>query len=177
MGEPNITDWLTAIAAISTFFTAIAAVFIAANAPKKAAEWAETYRKQSEKSSERERLRSHVFMLFMKCRSQLLHQDALTALNLVDVAFSDVPAVRAAYRSFLEATNEEPSSPEKIIERYHALIDKVAQAVGMAESISVSDIRSGYYPVGLGKMDQAALAEAEAKIAASQKKPNGRKWP
>lgn len=177
MNEPNITDWLTAGAALCTLLTAVVAVYLAALAPKKAAEWAETYRRQSEQASERERLRMHVFVLLMKCRSQILHQDALTAVNLVDVAFSDVPSVRAAYRSFHEATGEDPSSPEKIIERYHVLIDKVSQAVGMSEQISVSDIRSGYYPVALGRLDEAALAEAEAKIAFSKNKKPPKKWP
>ncbi|RNJ63853.1 MAG: hypothetical protein EDM03_05670 [Porphyrobacter sp. IPPAS B-1204] len=175
MSEPLITDWLTAGAALCTLLTAVVAVYFAAKAPKKAAEWAEKYRRQSEQASEREKLRMQVFVALMKCRSQLLHQDALAALNLVDVAFSDVPAVREAYRSFHDATGEDPSSAEKIIERYHALIDKVSQAVGMADQISVSDIRAGYYPLALGRLDEAALAEAEAKIANAKTKPSKRK--
>lgn len=175
MGEPLITDWLTATAAVFTFFTASAALFVAAKAPKKAAEWADTYRRQSEQAAEREKLRTQVFVYLMKCRSQLLHADAIAALNLVDVAFSDVPAVREAYKSFIEATLEDPSNPAKIIERYHVLIDKVSQAVGMSDQISVSDIRSGYYPLALGKLDEAAIADAETKIANAKKKPVPRK--
>lgn len=175
MSEPLVTDWLAAGASVVTFFTAAAALYVAAKAPKKAAEWAETYRRQSEQAAERERLRTQVFVSLMKCRSQLLHPDALAALNLVDVAFSDVPSVREAYRSFHEATLEDPSIPEKIIERYHVLIDKVSQAVGMSDQITVSDIRSGYYPAAVGKLDEAALADAEVKIASAKKKPAPRR--
>lgn len=170
MPEPLITDWLQAIAAIFTFLAAGAALTVAMKAPKKAAEWAETYRRQSEQAAERERLRMNLFVSLMKCRRQLLHQEALAALNLVDVAFSDVQPVREAYRSFHNATLEDPGSPEKIIERYHTLIDKVADAVGMSGEIGIQDIQSGYYPTALGRLDEAALIEAEAKIAKSNKR-------
>jgi hypothetical protein len=66
----------------------------------------------------------------MKCRAQILHADAITALNLIDVAFVDSGDVRTAYRSFLEATAMEPTPATTIIERYHVIIEKIARKLG-----------------------------------------------
>lgn len=162
---PMITDWITAIAAVLTLFSAIAALVVAFKAPMLVAQFSENLRRKNEEESERTRLRMNIFISLMKCRNQLLHRDAIDAINLVDVAFFDDQAVRLARRSFTEATLEIPHSAVKIVERYHVLIDKVANAVNYGSSISPSDIQGGYYPSALGRIDAAALAEAEEKIA------------
>ncbi len=167
---PLLTDWLAVLAATLTMVAAFTAVYFASRAPKAAAKWAEAYRIQSEKAVEREKLRMNVFVSLMKCRSQLLHQDALAALNLLDVAFVEDKPVRDAYKSFIEATGEDPSSYTKILERYYVVIEKVAHAVGMSNHINAFDVRAGYYPNVLGKFDEAAIIEAEEKIARNNKK-------
>ncbi|WBH16840.1 DUF6680 family protein [Sphingomonas radiodurans] len=160
-----ITDWITAGAAVLTMMAAAAALIVAWRAPMMAARFAENLRRQNEVESERTRIRMAVFISLMRCRNQLLHRDAIDAINLVDVAFADSQSVRQARKSFAEATFEEPSHPVKIVERYHALIDKVANEVGFGGNIGPSDIQSGYYPRGLGRLDEAAFADAEEKIA------------
>lgn len=130
-----------------------------------AATFAEQLRRDSEAENERSRLRMAVFISLMKCRNQIMHRDAIDALNVVDVVFSDSFAIREARRSFAAATLEEPSQPVKIVERYHALIEKVANEVGFSSVVSPADIQSGYYPRGLGQLDEAAFADAEEKIA------------
>lgn len=95
-------------------------------------------------------------------RARLTQNDSI---NLVDVAFADVPAVRDARRLFIEATSQESENPVVIVERYHSLIGAVATTLDMGHQITGSDIRMGYYPVGAGKLDEAAIAEAEEKIA------------
>lgn len=165
MDQPTITDWLQLGAASLTMLAAFAAVVIAKRAPKLAAEWAEKYRRQSEQASDKERLQMHVFVSLMKCRAQILHSEAISALNLIDAAFVDNVQVRAAYRSFIEATEEVPSNAVRIVERYHAVIEKVAGAVGFAELIGPHDVRLGYYPLVLGRLDEATLAQAEETIA------------
>jgi hypothetical protein len=162
---PNLAEWISAGAAAFTMIAAIMALIVAWRAPKMAAQFAEDLRNQNEAANERTRLRMHVFTNLMKCRSQILHRDALDAINLVDVAFPDDVSVRSARKSFTAATLEVPHHPIKIVERYHALIDKVATAVGFGPCIGPSDIQSGYYPTALGRMDEAAIVEAEDKIA------------
>ena len=169
MEDPNLADWIQACAAVFTMLAAFTALWIASKAPRAAAGWAEKYRKQSEQATEAERLRMNVFVALMKCRSQILHVDAIAALNVLDVAFHDHPQVRNSYRFFIEATNETPSQPVKIVERYHAVIEKVAQAVGLADAFSPSDMQAGYYPMALGKLNEAALAKAEEQLAKKSK--------
>ena len=165
MNEPNITDWLGAAASTLTFLAAFAALLIARGVPKAAARWAELYRRQSETETERERLRMQVFTALIRCRSQLLHADAIAALNLIDLAFSDEKSVREAYQSFIQSTEKMPYNFEQIVERYHTIIDKISGALGMSDTITIFDIQKGYYPTALGKLDEAALADAEEKIA------------
>lgn len=120
-----------------TMIAAFVAVVIAIRAPRSADEWADRLRVQTEAASEKQKLKMLVFVSLMKCRAQILHADAIAALNLIDVAFSDHIDVRNAYRSFLEATTLEPAQPLVIVERYHTIIEKIAIAVGMSAEISV----------------------------------------
>lgn len=162
--EPMTTDWIQAGAALLTMIAAIAALVIAAKAPRLAAAFAEKYRRESAAEEERQKMRMLVFFSLMKHRVEVLAPDARAAINLVDVAFSDVEDVRDARRLFIQATVAQPYSATAIIERYHAIIEAVARALGY-DSIKGFDVRTGYYPEGVGKLDEAALVEAEEKIA------------
>jgi hypothetical protein len=161
--EPTITDWVQAIASVFTLAAAIAAVVIATKAPRLAAEFAEEFRRQNSKTDERDRLRFHVLLMLVRGRKQLLHQDTISALNIVDVAFSDVPSVRGAHRLFVHATTSKTN--EEIVQAYHELTVEAARAIGLGDELSRADMLNGYYPIGLGQLDEAALAEAEEKIA------------
>lgn len=164
----DAASWVQAGAALLTMLAAFAALLIARKAPRLAAEWGERLRTESEKHAERHKLKMTIFIALMKCRAQILHVDAIAALNLIDVAFVDSTDVRTAYRSFMEAANCDPSQPTTIIERYYVIIEKIAHELGLADRITVFDVRAGYYPIALGRLDEAALAEAEEKIARKQ---------
>jgi hypothetical protein len=157
-------EWVQAIAAIATLIAALAALNIAADAPERAATFAELRRSESRIEEVRQALQRHVLVALMKCRASIIHQDALSAINLVDLAFMRSHGVRDARASFMEAAAE--GTPERIIERYHALIAAVVREMGLSDHFSGADLRGGYYPQLLGRIDQATLAEAEAKIAA-----------
>lgn len=163
--HPSVTDWIVALASALTMSAAFTALVVAWRAPKMAAQFAESLRSQNEAATERTRLRFNVFLALMRHRRQILHPDAIGALNLIEIAFFDCQTVRAARDSFFRATLERPSKFDKIVERYHSLIDKVGAEVGFGGHIGPSDIQSGYYPDALGMLDQAALADAEEKIA------------
>lgn len=162
---PKITEWITAIAALLAFVVACSAMLAAWRAPRAAARFADELRKQAAAAESKDQTRRYVFTLLMARRNQLLHHEAITALNLVDVAFMDVSEVRTAYRSFVEASREKPFNAVRLYERYHALIEKVAVEMGFSNKVTPFDIRAGYYPEALGKMDEAALVEAEEKLA------------
>ena len=82
-------EWVQAGAATATLAAAIVATVIAANTPKRAAAFAEQYRREGKAADDRAQLRISVFAALMRCRNQIVHVDAVTALNLVDVAFID----------------------------------------------------------------------------------------
>ncbi len=84
---PSVTDWLQAGAAIMTMFAAFVAAFVAAKAPKLAAEYAESYRRKSAESDEMRAFQIYVFRALMKGRSEIIAQDTRAALNLVEAAF------------------------------------------------------------------------------------------
>lgn len=162
--EPTITDYVQAGAAVLTMLAALAAIFVAYRAPEWAAKYAESYRRANAKADERDRLRMHTLFLLVRGRKQILHPDVVTAINIVDIAFSDDPDVRDAHRRFIRATDA--GSSENIITAYHSLVLAAARSVGLGEHFRSDDLHNGYYPEGFGKLDEAALAEAEQKLAA-----------
>jgi len=157
---PKITEWITAIAAMLAFLVALSAMFAAWRAPRAAARFADDLRKQAQAAESKQQMRMWVFSMLMKCRKQLANQDAISALNLVDVAFMDEEPVRVALRSFNEASIEKPFEAVRLVERYHVLIEKIADAMGFQSKITSFDIRAGYYPEALSKLDEAAIADA-----------------
>lgn len=162
--EPTVTDYIQAGASVLTMLAAFFALFIAFKAPQWAARYAESYRREHAKIDERDRLRLHTLYMLVRGRKQILHHDAVTALNIVDIAFSDDFAVRDAHRSFIRATNG--GTGEQIVTAYYALVLATARSVGLGEHFLSDDLHNGYYPEGFGKLDEAALAEAEQKLAA-----------
>lgn len=161
----NTADWLQAVSSILTMFAAFIAAVVAWRAPTAAAKFAEKLRQQSADDEDMRRFRMTVFSALMKCRREILNVDARAAINLADVAFADVAEVRVAQKLFFEATQALPPSPERIIERYYNLIEAVARAMDFGPAITGFDVRAGYYPEALGKLDDAAFAEAEEKLA------------
>lgn len=135
--------------------------------PRLAARFGEQYRRESKAEDDRAALRLGVFSALMKCRAQILHPDAITALNLIDVAFIDSRSVRDAWRHFLQAANvpDEQFNAVALVERYQGLIHSIARDLNLGDQISLSDVQLAYYPQALGRLDQAAMADAEEKIA------------
>jgi len=163
--QPSITDWILAGSAILIFGSAVLAAIIASKAPKMAARFAEGYRAQNAAREEMQKLKFHTFLQLMAHRADLASPLAQQAVNAVDVLFANYPEVRKARQMFVFAVNERTTDATVIVERYHSLIETVASAMGVASWISPSDIHLGYYPEAAANLDQAALAEAEERIA------------
>jgi hypothetical protein len=165
---PTVTDWIQAGASIFTMIAAVCAAVIAAKAPKLAARYAEQYRRDNAAADELQRMRTMLFHALMKGRNELLNADTRAAINLVEVAFPHDAGVRNARRMFTRAATAQPFDPDQLIARHLDLIAEVARALGLQDAIDRFDIESGYYPQALGRMDAAALADAESKLAQSQ---------
>lgn len=157
-------DLVQAIAAVATFLAAAAAVFATFRAPRLAAKFAEDLRIANQKADEERRLKLWVFTTLMQFRRQIINPSAVAALNLIDVVFCDNAEVRNAWRSFSAAVHETPYSPEKVSERYHSILEKMARGLGLHESISIADIQNAYYPEGLGQLDEATYLETQEKL-------------
>lgn len=163
--EPTLTDWIQAGASILTLGAALLAVFIAWRAPEMAASYAEKYRRKTAELDEQRAFQILVFRALMKGRSEILQPDTRAAINLVEVAFPKAQKVRAARRMFTKAATAQPFDSQILVQSYLGLVSSVTEAVGLGDDIDQFDIESGYYPQVLSMMDEAAIAEATAKIA------------
>jgi hypothetical protein len=159
--------WAQFGAGLMTFGAAAWAVRAAYRAPKLAAEFAEQIRQDALREDEDRRLKMLIFANLMQYRAQIVSPVSVASLNLIDVAFRDDREVREAWRHFLdatEATDASGAANAKIVERYLALIEKIARCLGLSGDISVQDVQRFYYPRGLGRFDEAAWLEAEDKL-------------
>jgi len=92
-----MNDLLPLITAIfSTIATGLAA-FATWHAPRAAAKLAEALRRDSERVQERQKNKLHVFAVLMQNRAEIYSEDAVLALNLLDVVFSNSRTVREAW--------------------------------------------------------------------------------
>lgn len=158
-------EWVQAVSAVLTLLAALAALVIAAKAPRLAAKYAEEYRRQTANADEIKSLQTYVFRALMKGRQEIMAPDTRAAINLVEVAFPNSPQVRNARRMFTKAANAKPFDAVSFVNAFGNLVQEVTNAIGLAEYIDRFDIESGYYPEVLGKLDEAAIVEAEAKIS------------
>jgi hypothetical protein len=164
-------EQIQAIAAVATFLAACCAVWATFRAPKLAAEFAERLRAQSQTADEQRRYKLWIFTTLMQNRARIGSAEAVSALNAIDVIFSESTEVREAWRHFKAATAEQPSSSEKIIERYLSIVHAMARDMSLSGKITVSDIDSPYYPTLLGQMEEAAYWEAQDKLQRFKPQP------
>ncbi|MEE2916503.1 MAG: DUF6680 family protein [Pseudomonadota bacterium] len=157
-------DQVQAISAVLTFLAASCAVWATFRAPKLAAEFAEKLRADSQKDDEERRLKLWILTTLMQNRAAIAGPNAVSALNLIDIVFSDAVEVRQAWKHFLSAAEEDPYSADRIKERYLAICEKISRHLGLSDRIAVSDIQAVYYPQLMLNMDEAAYYELQDKI-------------
>ena len=162
---------IQAIAGVATFLAACMAVWATLRAPRLAAEFAEKLRADALRAEEARRQKFYIFATLMQYRTQIMNSDAVAALNLIDLAYRDSRDVRLAWKYFHAATLETPSSPERIIERFNAIIEKMAKDLGLGDQITVEDIKTTYYPTGLGQVHEAGMLEVWDKLERLRPKP------
>ena len=163
-GKDMTAEQIQAVAAVATFLAAATAVWATFRAPKLAARFAEQLRADGQVAGERRQLQQYVFLTLMRYRSAIMNPECVAALNAIDVVFCDAAEVRNAWRDFCNIANTSEPAGAIIVERYVVILDKMAAAMGLSQTITVFDVRNSWYPKGLGDLDYAALLEAQDKI-------------
>lgn len=152
--------WVQAGAAIATFIAAGLAVWATFQAPKRAAEIAENLRRTNDWIDSERRSKAYILETMLRHRGSIIHADAVSALNLIDIVFIDVPEVREAYQQYWNSTAE--LTPWELkVERYNTIIERIVRHLGMSDRIKASDIQRSYHPVGHAKYAQVQNAEIE----------------
>lgn len=144
-----MTDPYTLAAAI---FSAIATAFAALaawNAPRAAAKLAETLRRDSERSQERQRNKLHVFASLMQERSAIYSETGVRALNIIDVVFHDCHPVREAWAELFLTFALKPIPDHLLEERLRKLLAAMAADIGLGENLKTDDFGRIYSPTGI----------------------------
>jgi hypothetical protein len=138
------------LALLAAIFSAIAtglAAFATWKAPIVAAKLAEGLRRNAEHDNERLRQKLYVFSTLMQERAEPHSDNGVRALNLVDVVFSDSPAVRDAWAELYAAFQMQPFLPHVATERLQRLLSAIAKDIGLANNLRSDDLNRVYRPV------------------------------
>jgi hypothetical protein len=111
----------------AAIFSAIAtglAAFATWRAPTAAARLAETLRRDSERAQERQKNKLHVFAMLMQERAAIYSENAVRALNLIDVVFVDSRKVREAWAELFLIFSTNPIPPHVLEERFAKAADR-----------------------------------------------------
>lgn len=154
----TLADW----AQFGTFGAALIAVFATYQAPKRAAEFAERLRREHVVEDHTQRQKELILATLMRHRAQILHHEAVAALNLLDVAFRSSRDVREAYQQFWNAISTEPPVPAALQrERFYKIIETIVRDMGIDNEIRASDIARAYYPNFMSKNFEVEVADVE----------------
>jgi hypothetical protein len=137
------------IALLAAIFSAIATLLAAVatwRAPLAAAKLAEALRRDAEKHNERQRQKITIFATLMQERSEIYSDNAVRALNLIDVAFNDSREVREAWSELFFAFNMKPMLSHIADERLKKLLSAIAKDIGLADGLRFDDIARVYLP-------------------------------
>lgn len=128
--------------AIATGFAAFATWY----APRAAAKLAEALRRDAERGQERQRNKLHVFATLMQERAAIYSENAVRALNLIDVVFSDSREVREAWSELYLIFSSNPIPPHVLEERLRKLLAAMAKDIGLGENLRTDDLGRVYSP-------------------------------
>lgn len=150
------------LAAIATVFAAVATLF----GPIVAARIAERMRHEGEARSERRRTRFWIFTVLMQERASIASPDAVRALNLIDVVYSDCGPVRDAWAELYSSFDNSKNVPLHVREeRLRRLLREMAQDLHLAEGLRPDDFNRVYYPNAQAEEDYRRDLERKAAIA------------
>jgi len=137
------------ISLLAAVFSAIAtgfAAFGSINAPKVAAKLAESLRRESEIHNERQKHKMNVLSMLMQERAQIYSENAVQALNLIDIVFNDSPEVREAWSELFLSFQIVPIVPHVTDERLRKLLGAMAKDIGLSDKLRNDDLGRVYHP-------------------------------
>jgi|HubBroStandDraft_6_1064221.scaffolds.fasta_scaffold1278193_1 hypothetical protein len=138
------------IALLAAIFSAIAtalAAFATWRAPTAAARLAESLRRDAEKHGERQRHKLGVLSTLMQERAQISSENAVRALNLIDIVFNESRQVREAWSELFLAFEMKPVLQHVVDERLRKLLGAIAKDVGLSDELRTDDLGRVYFPM------------------------------
>jgi len=150
-------NWMEAFTALTALLSMIAtglAALATYRAPILAAKVAERLRTESEKESERRRLRMFVFFTLMQERVTLASPQSVQVLNSIDSVFHDCGLVREAWADLYHALSRRDAW-STVEEKQRELLRQMAIDLGLSDSLKRDDFSRIYYPTALA--DEAHL--------------------
>jgi hypothetical protein len=138
----------------AAIFSAIATAFAALatwRAPTAAAKLAEALRREAEHHTERQRRKLVLFIALMQERAEIYSENAVRALNLIDVVFNDAREVREAWAELYLAFSMKPYQQHVTEERLRKLLAAIAKDIGLADELRTDDLGRVYLPTALAQ--------------------------
>jgi hypothetical protein len=109
-----------------------------------------------------------IFGTLMAQRHDPLSLDTIKALNLIDAAFSDNPAVREAWTRYYTALSDpalnDAHGGSIRADKRHDLLLAIVKALGLSRKISTAELQRGYMPTFVVEMAQIADAQRKAAL-------------
>lgn len=149
-----MNDLLPLAPAIFSAIATVLAAFATWQAPRAAAKLAEALRRDADRAHERHRNKLQIFALIMQERSEIYSDEAVKALNLIDVVFSDAPKVRDSWAELFSTFNTNPIPLHFVEERLRKLLITMAEDIGFGDTLRTDDFGRFYMPlpVAQGRM-------------------------
>jgi hypothetical protein len=140
---------------IAAFFSAVAtalAAWATWRAPLAAAQLAERLRRADENAQERHRQKLYVFTTLMQERAAIYSENAVRALNIIDIVFNDSREVREAWAAFFYAVEPQHNVPPHAQQEHiRQLLAAIAQDIGLADQFRIEDLNRVYFPTPLAQ--------------------------
>ena len=149
-------DWIQSNGAtIAAFLSVIAtglAAFATYRGPILAAQYSERLRSDSEKETERRKLRLFVFFTLMQERATIASALSVQMLNAIDAVFHDCGPVREAWADLYHTFGRINEIPWAMVEdKQRELLRQMAIYLGLSESLKRDDFSRTYYPTALAE--------------------------
>jgi hypothetical protein len=106
-----------------------------------------------------------IFRTMVKFRAQVLHTDAVAAVNLIDLVFADAREVRAAHEQFLVSVDDVTVGDAVRRERFRRIIEAMSRHLGLSQKLTAKDIDRAWYPGFMGKSVDVLIHETNEKWA------------
>jgi hypothetical protein len=137
----GFTDWLQALAAVSSAFAAGAALWVAWKGPRSAAVLSEELRVAGQQREDSRKAKLSLFYTLMEERGSLGSRASMSALNRAEAVFMDSDAVRRELRSLNDLAHM-PHSPERgprMNAQFLSVVHAIASDIGFEGSFTDAD--------------------------------------